>query len=106
MKKVEMVEGSLPKNIIFFSIPVILTGILSLLFHTCDMIVVGRFSDSKALGAVGSSGSLINFFVGTAMSLSLGVNVLAAQSLGAQNTKKVKHLIHTAIPAGFLIGLF
>ena len=102
--KVNMLEGSLAKNLILFCVPVILTGVLQLMFNACDMIVVGRFSGSAALGAVGATGSLVNLMVNLFMGLSVGVNVLAAQFFGARDHENIESTVHTAITLGAICG--
>ena len=102
--KVNMLEGSLPKNLIYFSIPVILTGILQLLFNACDMIVVGRFSGSESLASVGATAALTNLLVNAFMGLSVGVNVLAAQFFGARDYDNIQSTVHTAITLGAVCG--
>ena len=79
---IDMVHGPLLPNIIRFAIPLMLTGVLQLLFNACDMIVVGQFAGSEPLAAAGSTTSLTNLLVNAFMGLSVGVNVLAAHSLG------------------------
>ena len=102
--KVNMLEGSLAKNLILFCVPVILTGILQLLFNACDMVVVGRFSGSEALAAVGSTAALANLLVNAFMGLSVGVNVLAAQFFGARDYDNIQSTVHTAVTLGFVCG--
>lgn len=106
LAKVNMTEGPLAKNIIRFSIPVILTGILQLLFNACDLIVVGRFSNSLALAAVGATGSLTNLLVNLFMGLSVGVNVLAARNFGAKDYDGIHKTVHTAATLSLVCGLF
>ncbi len=102
--KVNMLEGSLSKNLIYFCMPVILTGILQLLFNACDMIVVGRFSGSESLAAVGATAALTNLLVNAFMGLSVGVNVLAAQFFGARDYDNIQSTVHTAITLGAVCG--
>ncbi|MBQ3600818.1 MAG: MATE family efflux transporter [Lachnospiraceae bacterium] len=103
--KVDMVNGPLLKNIIRFSVPVILTGILQLLFNACDMVVVGSYAGSNALAAVGSTTSLTNLFVNTFMGLSIGANVITAYSLGAKEEKRTEKIVHTAVTISVLCGV-
>ena len=103
--RMDMTEGSLTTKIIKFTIPVMLTGILQLLFNTADVIVVGRFTGKTALAAVGSTGSLINLLVSLFMGLSIGTNVLAARYQGAKDDKAVSETVHTSIALGIVGGL-
>ncbi|MBE7035050.1 MAG: MATE family efflux transporter [Ruminococcaceae bacterium] len=103
---VNMLEGSLWKNILAFSIPVMLTGILQLLFNACDLIVVGQFTnDSRALAAVGATSSLTSLLVNAFMGLSVGVNVLAARCFGAKDTEGIQNAVHTAVTLSLICGV-
>ena len=103
--RMDMTEGPLTTKIIKFTIPVMLTGILQLLFNTADVIVVGRFSGKTALAAVGSTGALINMLVSLFMGLSIGTNVLVARYQGAKDDKAVSETVHTSIALGIVGGL-
>ena len=103
--RMDMTEGPLTTKIIKFTIPVMLTGILQLLFNTADVIVVGRFTGKTPLAAVGSTGSLINLLVSLFMGLSIGTNVLVARYQGAKDDKAVSETVHTSIALGIVGGL-
>ena len=103
--RMDMTEGPLTTKIIKFTIPVMLSGILQLLFNTADVIVVGRFTGKTALAAVGSTGSLINLLVSLFMGLSIGTNVLVARYQGAKDDKSVSDTVHTSIALGIVGGL-
>ena len=103
--RMDMTDGLLTTKIIKFTIPVMLTGILQLLFNTADVIVVGRFTGKTALAAVGSTGSLINLLVSLFMGLSIGTNVLVARYQGAKDDKAVSETVHTSIALGIVGGL-
>ena len=108
MKKsyeIDMCNGPLLGKILVFSIPLMLSGILQLLFNAADISVVGRFAGSTALAAVGSTASLINL-INVFVGLSVGVNVLAARYYGAQKEKDIQDTVHTAIMMAILSGLF
>ncbi len=100
-QKTDVTEGPLLGKIIMYSIPLILTGILQLLYNAADTIVVGRWaSDGEAaLAAVGSCGALINLIVQLFMGLSVGAGVCVAQSYGARRYDDVSRTVHTAVPA-------
>ena len=100
--RMDMTEGPLTTKIIKFTIPVMLTGILQLLFNTADVIVVGRFTGKTALAAVGSTGSLINLLVSLFIGLSIGTNVLVARYQGAKDDKAVSETVHTSIALGIV----
>lgn len=103
--RMDMTEGPLTTKIIKFTIPVMLSGILQLLFNTADVIVVGRFTGKTALAAVGSTGSLINLLVSLFIGLSIGTNVLVARYQGAKDDKSVSETVHTSIALGIVGGL-
>ena len=95
MKKsyeIDMTSGPLLGKILLFSIPLMLSGILQLLFNAADIIVVGRFAGSGALAAVGSTSSLINLLINVFVGLSVGVNVLVARYYGARKDKHCERL--------------
>ena len=91
-----MCNGPLLGKILVFSVPLMLSGILQLLFNAADIIVVGRFAGSTALAAVGSTDSLINLMINVFVGLSVGVNVLAARYYGGQKEKDIQDTVHTA----------
>ena len=90
--------------------PLVLTGILQLLYNAADIVVVGRFAGAASLAAVGSTGSLINLIINVFMGLSVGASVMVAKHFGAGNRQAVENGVHTAITvailAGILVGVF
>ena len=86
--EIDMCNGSIMDKLISFALPLMLSGILQLMFNAVDIIVVGRFSGSGALAAVGSTTALINVFTNLFMGISLGANVLAARCYAAGKKKK------------------
>lgn len=100
MKKnyeIDMCNGPLFGKLLAFSIPLMLSGILQLLFNAADIIVVGRYTGSTALAAVGSTTSLINLLTNLFIGFSVGANVLTAQYYGAKKEKEVSDTVHSAI---------
>ena len=95
--EMDMCHGPLFKKLIVFALPLMLSGILQLLFNAADIIVVGRFSGSEALAAVGSTSSLINLLVNLFIGISIGGNVLMARYIGAQDYKNARETLHTAV---------
>lgn len=95
--EMDMCSGPLFMKIVAFAIPLMLSGILQLLFNAADIIVVGRFAGSESLAAVGSTSALINLMVNVFLGLSIGANVLVAQFYGAQRMKDLEETVHTAI---------
>lgn len=109
MKKsyeIDMCNGPILGKILVFSIPLMLSGILQLLFNAADVIVVGRYAGSQSLAAVGSTSSLINLLVNVFIGLSVGVNVQVAQYYGAKKEKDVNDTVHTAVAISLVSGLF
>lgn len=109
MKKsyeIDMCDGPLLSKILLFSVPLMMSGILQLLFNAADIIVVGRFAGSSALAAVGSTSSLINLLINVFVGLSVGVNVLVAKYYGGQREKDMSETVHTAVLTSLLSGLF
>lgn len=103
--EMDMTSGSIWGKMIAFTIPVVLTGILQLLYNAADIAVVGRFSGKEALAAVGAanplSNLLINFFIG----LSAGANVVLANSCGEGNPKKISNTVHTSFLLSLICGI-
>ncbi len=104
--KRSLTEGPLFTNIILYTIPIILTSILQLLFNAADLVVVGRFCGSISVAAVGATGSISNLLVNFFIGLSVGTGVTVAQEIGAGNNDEVHKTVHTAVPAAIICGLF
>ena len=104
-KNVNLTEGPLFKSMWAYAIPVIFSGILQLLFNAADLVVVGRFSGSLSVAAVGATTSVISLFVNLFVGLSVGVGVTVAMALGAGNRERVTQAVHTAVPVAALSGL-
>ena len=105
-KKRRMLQGPLLKNIILYTIPIILTSWLQLLFNAADLVVVGRFDGSNSLAAVGATGAITNLIVNLFIGLSVGAGVGVAHGLGSGDDEAVHRTVHTAIPAAAISGLF
>ncbi|MBR3790073.1 MAG: MATE family efflux transporter [Clostridia bacterium] len=104
-KHIDMTRGPLFHNIISYTIPIMLTGFLQLLFNAADLIVVGQFCGSISVAAVGATGAITNLIVNLFIGLSVGTGVAVAQALGAEDSKKVHRAIHTAIPTALVGGI-
>ncbi|HIW82337.1 MAG TPA: MATE family efflux transporter [Candidatus Acetatifactor stercoripullorum] len=104
--EIDMCSGPLFGKILLFYIPLMLSGILQLLFNAADIVVVGRFVGSEALAAVGSTSSLINLLVNVFIGLSVGANVLAARFFGAGKKEELSDMVHTAIATSLVSGIF
>lgn len=103
--EIDMCNGSIMNKLISFSIPLMLSGILQLLFNAVDIIVVGRFTGSRALAAVGSTAALINLFTNLFIGVSLGANVLAARFYASGKEKEMSETVHTAITFALISGV-
>ena len=95
--EIDMCKGSLWGLIIRFVIPLIVSGLLQLGFHSADLIVIGRFASHRALAAVGATASLTMLLVNIFIGLSIGTNVLVARYLGENSRKDISRTVHTAI---------
>ena len=104
-KNQDMTSGSLAKGILFFSIPLMLSNILQVLFNMSDIAVVGHFAGAMALGSVGSTTILVTMFTGFLIGLSGGINVLVALYYGAKNERGVKETVHSAAILSLIIGV-
>lgn len=103
--QINMTEGAIFGKLIQFSVPLILSSLLQLLFNAADIIVVGRFAGDNSLAAVGSTGSLINLLINLFMGLSVGTNVVAAHYFGAGRSKNLQDTVHTSILLSIYSGI-
>lgn len=103
--EIDMCNGSIMDKLISFSLPLMLSSILQLMFNAVDIIVVGRFSSSQALAAVGATTALINIFTNLFIGISLGANVLAARYFAAGRDKEMSESVHTAITLALISGV-
>ena len=103
--EIDMCNGSLMDKLITFSVPLMVSGILQLMFNAVDIIVVGRYSGSQALAAVGSTTALINIFTNLFIGISLGANVLAARFYAAGRDREMSETVHTAILIALISGV-
>lgn len=100
-----MIHGPLFKNILLYAFPLMLSGVLQLLFNAADVIVVGRFAGSQALAAVGSTGSLINLLINLFVGISIGTNVLVARYYGARDLDGIEDTVNTSLITAAIGGL-
>ena len=103
--EIDMTSGPLIPKILQFSLPLMLTGILQLLYNAADVIVVGNFAGHTALAAVSSTGSLINLMVNVFMGLSVGASVVIAQAYGAGDVRRLRRAEHTAMTLALFMGI-
>ena len=102
--EIDMCSGPLIPKILQFAIPLMLSGILQLLFNAADIIVVGQFTGSQAMAAVGSTGSLNNLIINIFLGLSIGSSVLMARYYGAKENEDIHELVHTSILISIISG--
>ena len=100
-----MCNGSIMDKLILFALPLMLSSILQLMFNAVDIIVVGHYSGSQALAAVGSTTALINIFTNLFIGVSLGANVLAARYYAAKQEKEMSEAVHTSITLALISGV-
>lgn len=103
--EIDMCNGPLLGKILIFYVPLMLSGILQLLFNAADIVVVGRFAGNEALAAVGSTGSLTNLIVNLFIGLSVGANVLVARYYGAGQNNELKEMVQTAVATAVVGGV-
>ena len=103
--EIDMTNGSIMDKLVSFSLPLMVTSILQLMFNAVDIIVVGRFSGSDALAAVGATTALINIFTNLFIGISMGANVLCARYYAAGQDKEMSESVHTAIALALISGV-
>ena len=101
----DLTTGKLLPAIWRYTLPIILTGILQLLFNAADIVVVGRYAGDNSLAAVGSTSSMVNLLVNFFIGLSIGANVLVARYYGGGQKKELSEMVHTAILTAFISGV-
>ena len=100
-----MLEGRLFPSIVSYTIPIILTSVLQLLFNAADLVVVGQYCGSVSVAAVGATGSLTSLMITLFIGLSTGAGVTVAYALGSGENKAVQATVHTAVPMALISGL-
>lgn len=100
----DLTSGAILPKMLRFSLPIMASGVLQLLFNAADIIVVGRFAGDNSMGAVGSTSALINLFTNLFIGLSVGVNVIAARSHGADSRDDMQDIVHTSILLSLICG--
>ena len=100
-----MLQGPLLSGIILYTVPIIVTSILQLLFNAADLVVVGRFCGSISVAAVGATGAITNLIINLFIGLSVGTGVTVAHALGSREDIVVHRAVHTALPAALVSGI-
>lgn len=102
---IDMCNGPILPQLLRFAVPMMLTGVLQLLYNTADLVVVGQFAGSTAIAAVGATSSLSSLLINLFIGLSVGANVVIAQALGAGDNKRASTTAHTALVISVLSGI-
>lgn len=105
VNQINMTEGSVLGKLLQFSIPLVFSSLLQLLFNAADLVVVGQYAGDEALAAVGSTGSLVNLLINLFTGLSIGTNVVAAHYFGAGRKEDIKQTVHTAVLLSLFSGI-
>ncbi len=103
--QLDMTKGPIFKELIIFSVPLILSGVLQLLFNAADVIVVGRFAGDNSLAAVGSTSSFINLMLNLFIGLSIGSSVVSANYFGAGKIRELRNTVHTSMQLSIYSGI-
>ena len=101
-----MLHGPILPSIISYTIPIILTSLLQLLFNAADLVIVGRYRGSLSVAAVSATGALINLIINLFIGLSIGSGVSVAHALGGKQEEEAHRIVHTALPTAIVGGLF
>ena len=104
-RNIDMLNGGVLVPLIAYSVPIVLTQVLQLLFNAADIVVVGQFVGDTAVAAVGSCASLINLMINLFIGVSLGATVVLASVLGANKTDRIHDLTHTIFSLGIIFGV-
>ena len=102
----DLTEGSIFKKLLFFTIPLIASSLLQLLFNTADVVVVGKFAGDNSLAAVASNLSVVSLFTNLFVGLSVGSNVIIARYYGANQQKELSETVHTSMTVSVIAGVF
>ena len=103
--KIDMCNGPVLPKVIAFSLPLMLSSCLQLLFNAADVIVVGRFAGSSSLAAVGSTTTIINLLTNLFIGFSIGANVNVARTIGNQDEQGTQDNVHTAVSVSLISGI-
>ena len=104
-KNNSMLQGPVLWGVISYTVPIILTSVLQLLFNAADLIIVGRFCGSVSVAAVGATGSITNLIVNLFIGLSVGAGVTVAHAVGSRESEAIHRAVHTALPIALVSGV-
>ena len=100
-----MLQGPVLWGVISYTVPIILTSVLQLLFNAADLIIVGRFCGSISVAAVGATGSITNLIINLFIGLSVGAGVTVAHAIGSRESESIHRAVHTALPVALISGV-
>ena len=103
-KNIDMLNGRLSSGLLRYTIPIMLTSLLSLFFNAADLVVVGRFCGSNAIGAIGATGTLSGLLVFFIFGLSIGAGIAVSHAIGSKNAQEMHRTVHTSIPLSIISG--
>ncbi|MBR4824310.1 MAG: polysaccharide biosynthesis C-terminal domain-containing protein, partial [Spirochaetaceae bacterium] len=103
--EIDMLNGPILSRMLKFTVPLMCSSILQILFNAADIVVIGRFAGPTALAAVGSNTALINLVTNLFIGLSIGANVVVARYFGAKDNDNVSQAVHTSIALGIVSGI-
>ena len=104
-KSHDLTHGPLARQIILFSLPLMATNVLQVLFNMSDVAVVGQFAGPEALGSVGSTSILVSLFTGFLIGMGSGINVVVARYIGARHDQDVHEAVHTSLILSLIVGV-
>ena len=105
LRKINMTDGPIFSAIIRYTVPIMLSSVLQLLFNAADLVVVGRFCNELCVGAVGGTTSLVHLITNLFIGCGAGVAVCTANAIGSGNKDLTKRIVHTAIPLAAMLGV-
>lgn len=103
--EIDMTHGAILPGLLKLTLPIMLSGVLQLLFNAADIIVVGNFASENSLAAVGSTTALVNLMTNLFLGLSTGANIMTSHYMGSQESKKVEKTVHTSIFISIISGI-
>ena len=106
-KEMNLAEGPILSRMIFYTLPLLFSGTLQLLYNAADLVIVGNKGDTGEIyiAAIGATGSLTNLIIGLFMGLSVGSCVVLSQYLGAGDDKNASEVVHTSMLSSLIIGV-
>ena len=104
-KSHDLTHGPLVQQIILFSLPLMATNVLQVLFNMSDVAVVGQFAGPEALGSVGSTSILVSLFTGFLIGMGSGINVVVARYIGVRHDQDVHEAVHTSLILSLIVGV-